>query len=132
LFFVVFHNSACTQIDGSNTLSSKKLSKGSGVRISHDAKLSQYGGGTAVMLTKIQHNRVMKNLAKGSGIVLRMSPQQIAHHVKYGGGVWDTIKNFAEKVIPVAKALYPVGKEVYNAYRTLTGKGLPNVSLATI
>jgi len=65
----------------------KKLSKGSGVRISHAAMSSVYGGGTSVMLTKLQHNRVMKNLAKGSGIVLRMTPHQIAHHISHGGGL---------------------------------------------
>lgn len=83
-----------------------------------------------VFLTKSQHARLGKarDGGKKAGFILKLSNAQIKHHLKHGGGIWDSIKNAAKKVYEAAKPL--VREHAHKAVNALAEHARPRVDAA--
>ena len=97
----------------------RKLSKGHGHRISHAMLMA--GGSTEVHLTKVQYRKIGKAQQSGKGVNLRFTLPQINHHLQYGTGLWDSIKNVVGKAVEFGKKVYAVAKPAYEIYKTIKG-----------
>ena len=97
----------------------RKLSKGHGHRISHAMLMA--GGSTEVHLTKVQYRKIGKAQQSGKGVNLRFTLPQINHHLQYGTGLWDSIKNVVGKAVDFGKKVYAVAKPAYEIYKAVKG-----------
>lgn len=87
-------------------------------------------GPHAVFLTKSQLARLNKSREGGKkeGYILRLSHAQIKHHLKHGGGIWDSIKKGVGKVIEKVK---PIVKEhAHKAVEHLAKYAKPHIDAA--
>lgn len=83
-----------------------------------------------VYLTKNQLSSLTKAREGGKkgSFILRLSHSQIKHHLKHGGGIWDSIKNAAAKVYDAAKPL--IKKHAHQAVNKLAEIAAPHVDAA--
>jgi len=94
-----------------------KLIQGDTIRLKH----AQLTGPVLVHLTKVQWNKLRKVRANGTGMTLKMSSAQVRHNIQHGEGLWDTITGIYNRVAPVVKAIIPVVKSGYDAYKFFKG-----------
>jgi len=94
-----------------------KLIQGDTIRLKH----AQLTGPVLVHLTKVQWNKLRKVRANGTGMTLKMSSAQVRHNIQHGEGLWDTITGIYNRVAPAVKAIIPVVKSGYKAYKFFKG-----------
>lgn len=88
-----------------STAQVKKLSKGDKIRIKHES----LHGPHPVYLTKTQHARMSKAHAAKKGMDLQMSGAQLRHHLKHGGSIFDTLKDWGKSALGY---LAPIGQKI--------------------
>jgi len=94
-----------------------KLVQGYTIRLKH----TQLTGPVIFYLSKVQWNKLQKVRANGTGMTLKMSSAQVRHNIQHGEGPWYTITGIYNRVVPAVKAIIPVAKAGYEAYKFFKG-----------
>jgi hypothetical protein len=87
-----------------------KLKKGMKCRVCP----AMAGTGVDLEIHPERFNHIVRTFAKGKGVHIQLSPEEIAHN--HAKGIWDSIKKFGntinDKVIkPAGKVIVPIAKE---------------------
>ena len=88
---------------GLSAMQREKMKRGLAVNIPF-AKMGTGKGNAIVHLKPENAHKMLSAYKKGKGVRLSLSPEELEHTIKRGGGFWDKVKKGASKVASLARS----------------------------